>query len=134
MRCASSDAATFLHFPDIRQIVAMLAYGVTFCLVANSLLRGPMTYRRFFLAVNRTVFILALVPLGWTTQNQFVVAKNLPAGTLSLAVAVADFNGDGKPDMALIHSDSSQVTIRLGNGNGTFGAAKHFRLEHSPSP
>jgi hypothetical protein len=40
------------------------------------------------------------------------------------AIAVADFNGDGRPDMALSYSayslDSSFVLVYLGNGNGTF--------------
>ncbi len=40
------------------------------------------------------------------------------------AVAVADINKDGKPDMVLGHNDG--VDIRLGNGNGTFQAAIHL--------
>jgi hypothetical protein len=36
------------------------------------------------------------------------------------ALAVADFNGDGIPDLALTNADASTVNILLGNGNGTF--------------
>jgi hypothetical protein len=39
--------------------------------------------------------------------------------TLSRALAVADVNGDGKPDLIL----GPGVTVHLGNGDGTFGAA-----------
>jgi len=42
-------------------------------------------------------------------------------GSNAYAVAVADLNGDGKPDLA-VTSDSS-VDILLGNGDGTFQAA-----------
>jgi hypothetical protein len=35
-------------------------------------------------------------------------------------IVVADFNGDGKLDMAVLNANSSVVTILLGNGDGTF--------------
>ncbi len=34
--------------------------------------------------------------------------------------AVADFNGDGKPDLAISLPDAGQVQVILGNGDGTF--------------
>lgn len=36
------------------------------------------------------------------------------------AVVTADLNGDGKPDLAVVNSQSHSVTILLGNGDGTF--------------
>jgi hypothetical protein len=38
-------------------------------------------------------------------------------------IVVADFNGDGKLDMAVLNANSSAVTILLGNGDGTFTIA-----------
>jgi hypothetical protein len=38
----------------------------------------------------------------------------------STSIAVADFNGDGKLDLALTNSDSNVIAIVLGNGDGTF--------------
>ena len=38
-------------------------------------------------------------------------------------VAVADFNGDGKLDLAVTNSTNNTVTILLGNGDGTFTQA-----------
>jgi FG-GAP-like repeat/Abnormal spindle-like microcephaly-assoc'd, ASPM-SPD-2-Hydin len=35
-------------------------------------------------------------------------------------VAIADFNGDGKADLALTNSQANDVAILLGNGDGTF--------------
>src|SRR5579863_7443129 len=39
-------------------------------------------------------------------------------------IAVADFNRDGKPDVAFLQVTSgvSYVSVMLGNGNGTFAA------------
>ena len=42
------------------------------------------------------------------------------AGTNPNSVAVGDFNGDGKPDLAVANHNSSNVTIRLGDGAGAF--------------
>ncbi len=37
-----------------------------------------------------------------------------------IAVTVADFNGDGKPDLAIANQTSNDVTVLEGNGDGTF--------------
>ncbi len=39
-------------------------------------------------------------------------------------IVIADFNGDGKPDLAF-PAGSGTVAVLLGNGNGTFGAASY---------
>ena len=39
------------------------------------------------------------------------------------ALAVGDFNGDGKPDIAVVTLVGSTVVILLGKGDGTFTAA-----------
>ncbi len=38
-------------------------------------------------------------------------------------VVTADFNGDGKLDLAVAHTSDNSIYIMLGNGNGTFQAA-----------
>ena len=53
------------------------------------------------------------------------------------AVAVADMNGDGKPDLIFDSSQfvnqtsSANLTVRLGNGDGTFGLPINYPLEGS---
>ena len=56
-------------------------------------------------------------------NGTFQVAVNYPNGGLSLAVG--DFNGDGKPDLAAVQNGSS-VAILIGNGDGSFQPAKNY--------
>src|ERR1041384_5684396 len=46
----------------------------------------------------------------------------LDLGSFSHAIAVGDFDGDGKLDLAVTNSQSNVVSILLGNGDGTFQA------------
>jgi hypothetical protein len=46
-----------------------------------------------------------------------------PAGSNPEAAAVGDFNGDGKPDLAIADNGSASVTVLLGNGSGGFSAS-----------
>jgi len=45
---------------------------------------------------------------------------DIPVGTSPQALAAADLNGDGIPDLAVANSGSNTVSILLGNGDGTF--------------
>jgi ABC-type transporter MlaC component len=47
-------------------------------------------------------------------------------------VTVGDFNGDGKPDLAVSNSDGDNVSILLGNGNGTFQTAINYAVGSDP--
>jgi len=45
----------------------------------------------------------------------------LAAGeTGPIAITVADFNNDGRPDLAIVNQTSNNVTVLEGNGDGTF--------------
>src|SRR5262249_10582061 len=43
-------------------------------------------------------------------------------------IAVGDFNGDGKQDLAVPNFGSSNVSILLGDGAGGFGSATNFSV------
>jgi hypothetical protein len=49
-----------------------------------------------------------------------------PVETAPAAVVVADFNGDGKLDLAVANSGSGTVSILLGNGDGTLRSAVNY--------
>ncbi len=53
-------------------------------------------------------------------------------GLTPYSVAVGDFNGDGKPDLATANFGGGTVSVLLGNGNGTFGPATDFKVGSNP--
>jgi hypothetical protein len=54
-------------------------------------------------------------------DGTFLPAVNYAAGQRSYSVAVGDFNGDGKQDLAVANAwPSNTVSVLLGNGDGTF--------------
>jgi hypothetical protein len=63
-------------------------------------------------------------------DGTFQAAVAYSVGKFPGSVAVGDFNGDGKPDLAIANSGeadtSKQVSVLLGNGDGTFQAAVNY--------
>jgi hypothetical protein len=55
----------------------------------------------------------------------FAPAVNYPVGDSpnTATVVVADFNKDGRPDLATANSETNSVSVLLGNADGTFQAA-----------
>jgi VCBS repeat protein/ASPM-SPD-2-Hydin domain-containing protein/HYDIN/CFA65/VesB family protein len=51
---------------------------------------------------------------------------DLTTGLVPTGVVSADFNGDRKPDLATANLNSNTVSIKLGNGDGTFGPPVSF--------
>ena len=49
------------------------------------------------------------------------------------AVVVADFNGDGSPDVAIANFDGGNVSVFLGVGDGTFAAAVNYTVGLAPN-
>ncbi len=49
-------------------------------------------------------------------------------------VAIADLNGDGKPDLAVANDASNTISVLLGTGTGSFGANTDFANANSGDP
>lgn len=64
---------------------------------------------------------------------QFKPVQSYVVGTNPTSVAVGDLNGDGKPDLVIGNSGSNNVSVLLGNGDGTFHATRNFDAGNSPS-
>lgn len=84
-----------------------------------------------FLVANLLIFIKLAV---FASTVSFLPMQTYPVGSNPTAVAVADFNGDGKPDLAVVNmgdpsvGDAGGVSILFGNGDGTFQAAKNISV------
>ncbi|WP_196292754.1 T9SS type A sorting domain-containing protein [Hymenobacter ruricola] len=67
------------------------------------------------------------VQLG-TGTGTFGTASTFSTGVGSLprAIAVADVNGDGNPDLLTANNGKSTASVLLGTGTGTFGTASTF--------
>jgi len=57
----------------------------------------------------------------------FLPPQHYTVGKAPIAIVLADFNGDGKTDIATCNIKSHDVSILLGNGDGTFQASKTYR-------
>lgn len=63
----------------------------------------------------------------------FVAKADFPLGQSLYGVAVADLNADGKPDLVVSNGGSNNVSVLLGNGDGTFQAAVNYPVGSNPS-
>jgi Bacterial Ig-like domain (group 3)/FG-GAP-like repeat/FG-GAP repeat len=78
------------------------------------------------------LFSYLLLGVLMAHAGQFLDAPQYPVGTNPQAVAVADFNGDGIPDLAVVNTTGNSVSILLGNGDGTFATAVTLTTGTSP--
>ena len=84
---------------------------------------GGAATKTFTLTVTTPVTCL---PVGFSAATTFAV------GSLPISVAVGDFNGDGKQDLAVTNQESDNVSILLGDGAGNFSAPTNFAVGHVP--
>jgi hypothetical protein len=59
-------------------------------------------------------------------DGSFHTAVPYRVGHSPAGVVVADFDGDGKLDLAVVNTGSNTVSVLLGNGDGTFQAAVNY--------
>src|SRR6516225_6939509 len=109
--------------------------------LVSSLPRRPIMRRRLFLRIPLVLFLL-LVPFHnravtespWSTSGEkatmFLTARTFPVGgsrsSSPESVVVEDFNGDGKLDTVTANFGTNNVSVLLGDGNGTFQAAVNY--------
>ncbi len=68
--------------------------------------------------LNSTSSVLAQALLTGLTLPR----TDYPVGNGPISVAIADFNKDGHPDLAVANQTDGTISILLGNGDGTFAA------------
>ncbi len=62
----------------------------------------------------------------------FAAAVNYDSGTNPQAIVSADFNNDGRLDLATANASSNDVSVLLGNAGGTFQAAQNSPTGSGP--
>ncbi len=89
---------------------------------------------RRLLLVASTLFFSSLLPSPALAQTvSFEPALTFNVGASPQVVAVGDFNGDGRQDLAVANSGSNTVSVLLGNGDGTFQPAQDFPVGRGPT-
>src|SRR5215831_15948926 len=84
------------------------------------------------LLVTLSLQILILDGSAQAQNVSFIARRDFGAGTNPISVAVGDFNGDGVQDLAVANGNSNNVSVLLGNGDGTFQAAVNFDAGGGP--
>jgi FG-GAP-like repeat/Putative Ig domain/Bacterial Ig-like domain (group 3) len=120
---ASSAASLTVtgSYPTATSLTALGEQG-NYSLTATVVAKGSMVSGAVsFLDTSNGNASLASSAVGASTLAVgFSLASTLNT-TASTGMATGDFNGDGKPDLAILNADNT-ISIFLGNGDGTFTA------------
>ncbi len=101
--------------------------------VNSSQLKAAITAADIVLAGTVPITVTNPAPAGGVSNVEFFQVTNsastvllsrsdFPAGGPVTYMVAADFNGDGKLDLAFVHGGGSTLSVVLGNGDGTFQA------------
>ena len=78
------------------------------------------------------VWIGGLGTHGYPQNLTYTPTPSNPVGRAPQAIATGDFNGDGQWDLVTANGTSDDVSVLLGNGNGTFRSAVSFGVGKIP--
>jgi hypothetical protein len=78
--------------------------------------------------------LAASVAPAFATINFTRTSTDTSVGSTPVAMVSADFNADGKADLAVANNDSDDVSVLYGNGDGTFlDSGASFQVGIAPS-
>jgi len=88
--------------------------------------------------MNRILMLTSLILYGLLPSSSTAFAPlfdthiEYGVGSDPWSVTSADFDGDGKPDLAVANEGSGSVSILKNNGNGTFASAVNYGVVSAP--
>jgi photosystem II stability/assembly factor-like uncharacterized protein len=105
-------------------------------LIASALATGSHSITAFY-AGNSSFAPSTSRALTQIVTNSAACGALLPAVTYAVAtgpraVVAADFNGDGKLDLAAANQFSGDVSVLIGNGDGTFQSTVNYPVGSAP--
>ncbi|MDQ3749538.1 MAG: VCBS repeat-containing protein [Acidobacteriota bacterium] len=71
---------------------------------------------------------------GFRTANEFPIGSTQTAAKTPIAIITADFNRDGKPDLATANQATRNISVLLGDGTGRFEQQQVRVFPSVPSP
>ncbi|MEO6689069.1 MAG: VCBS repeat-containing protein [Dokdonella sp.] len=86
----------------------------------------------FAIARNALAGILVVATIQASAQIAFEAQTPMPTGPTPYAIAVGDFNADGKLDLAVAMLGNNRVYIYSGNGLGAFSFAISYVVGNEP--
>ena len=79
------------------------------------------------------ILLLAMCVVSSASGQTYLFGRaDFPSGIGPESAIVADFNGDGRPDLAVANSGENTVSILLGKGDGTFASRRDFATGKTP--
>lgn len=78
--------------------------------------RFPITLTLLSASLGNSGFTPAISP-------NFFPRSDFPVGKLPITLVTGDFNGDGRPDLAVVNANDSSISILLNQGNSNFAEA-----------
>jgi uncharacterized protein (DUF2141 family) len=124
----NGDSLTPSSISDSQIMVTVPASSLTAALTASVAVVNPDTAP--LEGTSNVVFFPITIP---TASVSTLAPTALGVGSGPYSVAVGDFNGDGKLDLAVANEASETVTILLGDGTGNFTAASSPPTGNSPN-
>jgi hypothetical protein len=117
---------TFAASPTTGVVMATDAHPVgTYTVTVTAFGPGGTATKTFALTVTST-------PCGGGFTDGFTNGADVTSGSNPYGVAVGDFNGDGRQDLAVANFLSDTVSIRLGDGFGGFSGSTEVSVGSHP--